>query len=108
MAENYFSGGMMPSWDLPLQFQTHLALEDRWAINGQHYANTCSAWLANCDRFKTQILAIFSHSPDPATPIVQFHRWRMFFMACERLFAYNGGNEWFVGHYRFRNKNLLE
>ncbi|MFT4632386.1 MAG: cyclopropane-fatty-acyl-phospholipid synthase [Candidatus Pseudothioglobus sp.] len=107
MSENFFSGGMMPSWDLPLQFQEKLILEDRWALSGQHYAKTCAAWLANCDRFKTQILAIFSHSPDPATPIVQFHRWRMFFMACERLFAYNNGSEWFVGHYRFRNKNTL-
>jgi cyclopropane-fatty-acyl-phospholipid synthase len=105
--DNYFTGGMMPSWDLPLQFQDKLILDDRWALSGQHYAKTCSAWLANCDRFKTQILAIFSHSPDPATPIVQFQRWRMFFMACERLFAYKEGSEWFVGHYRFRNKNAL-
>jgi cyclopropane-fatty-acyl-phospholipid synthase len=105
MSDNFVSGSMMPSWDLPLQFQDKLVLEDRWALSGQHYAKTCAAWLANCDRFKTQILAIFSHSPDPATPAVQFNRWRIFFMACERLFAYNDGSEWFVGHYRFRNRN---
>jgi cyclopropane-fatty-acyl-phospholipid synthase len=103
MATHFFRGGLMPSWDLPLQFQQQLTLEDRWQVNGRHYARTCAAWLANCDRFKAHILEIFAHSPNPAPPIVQFHRWRMFFMACESLFAYHRGNEWFVGHYLFKN-----
>ena len=101
LAANFFSGGMMPSWDLPLQFQAHLSLEDRWPVNGTHYAQTCAAWLVYCDQFKPQILEIFVHSPDPRPPIIQFNRWRMFFMASETLFAYNQGHEWFVGHYLF-------
>ena len=102
MARQFFTGGMMPSWELPLAFQSHLTLVDRWALNGQHYARTCREWLARCDHNKEKLLPIFAASNDPALSIVQFNRWRLFFLACESLFAANQGNEWHVGHYLFR------
>ncbi len=33
-----------------------------------------------------------------------FVYWRLFYLACSELFAYRGGEEWGVGHYRFTKK----
>ena len=33
----FFTGGLMPSFDLPEHFQGHLSLEEAWPVNGQHY-----------------------------------------------------------------------
>jgi cyclopropane-fatty-acyl-phospholipid synthase len=30
--------------------------------------------------------------------------WRLFYLACSELFAYRGGEEWGVGHFRFVKK----
>lgn len=99
MARHFFTGGTMPSWDLPLLFDEHLSLEDRWAVNGNHYALTCRDWLNNLDGRREEILAVLAAGDNPEPAIRQFHRWRMFVMACQELFAWNNGEEWFVGHY---------
>jgi hypothetical protein len=31
-------------------------------------------------------------------------RWRVFWMACAKLFGFDGGNEWLAGHYRFQRR----
>lgn len=102
MAREFFTGGMMPSWDLPTQFQDSLALVSRWQVPGTHYAETCRQWLARHDKNRKGILKLFTSKDAPAGPEVMFQRWRLFYLACEALFDYDGGNEWYVGHYLFR------
>ena len=104
MARQFFTGGMMPAWDLPLEFQTHLALEERWQVPGTHYGETCRQWLARHDANKARICDMLAASGDETPPEILFNRWRLFFLACEQLFDYDGGNEWYVGHYLFRNR----
>lgn len=101
MSRHFFTGGMMPSDDLPLYFQQHLKVMSHWRLDGRHYARTADAWLANLDASRGTIETLFAevYGDDTATWIM---RWRVFMLACSELFGYNGGNEWGVGHYLFR------
>lgn len=101
MARHFFTGGLMPSYDLLTHFQNDLSLVDRWSINGEHYAQTCEAWLARLDNQLTVVRHIFEESGSRREAAIRVQRWRMFFMACAELFRYNLGQEWFVGHYLF-------
>ena len=94
----------MPSFDLLLHFQQYLVLEDRWAVSGIHYARTLEDWLLKCDARRGELLPLFQSDLGPVEGKLQFQRWRMFFMACAELFAYRGGNEWFVAHYLFAKR----
>jgi cyclopropane-fatty-acyl-phospholipid synthase len=104
MGRHFFTGGIMPSHDLLLHFQRDLVLENRWAVSGTHYARTLEDWLVKCDQRRGELLPIFQADLGPVEGKLQFQRWRMFFMACAELFAYRGGNEWFVAHYLFAKK----
>jgi cyclopropane-fatty-acyl-phospholipid synthase len=108
MAEHFFTGGTMPSDDLLLHFQDHLAIEDHWQVNGEHYAKTCDAWLRNMDAQRAAIDDILARTyaadagGQQAREVRRWRaRWRIFFMACAELFRFDGGREWFVSHYRF-------
>lgn len=103
MSRHFFSGGMMPSDDLPLHFQHDLVIESRWRWNGRHYAHTANAWLDNMDRRHDLLYPVLQQVyGDQARQ--WWTRWRIFFMAVAELFAHDEGREWWVSHYRFARR----
>ena len=102
MSKFFFSGGMMPSDDLPLHFQEHLKLNQKWCWDGTHYEKTANAWLDNMDEKKSDIYPILRKTYGNQHATQWFNRWRIFYMACAELFGYRDGQEWWVTHYQFQ------
>lgn len=100
MARNFFTGGMMPAEGLFQNYQEHLVLRDQWRVDGTHYQKTCDAWLERLDENREHVLRVLADGYG-GQALRWFHRWRLFFIACSELFAYRGGTEWFVAHYRW-------
>jgi cyclopropane-fatty-acyl-phospholipid synthase len=100
MAEYFFTGGLMPSDDLLLEFAHEFAVEGHWRLDGRHYQKTSEAWLTNQDRQRDEVLAIFRrhYGADAAK---MFWMWRLFFLTCAESFGYDEGREWGVSHYLF-------
>jgi cyclopropane-fatty-acyl-phospholipid synthase len=99
MSRHFFSGGIMPSADLPMRIAGDLVVEKHWQWNGEHYARTLRAWLQRMDSRRTAVTPILEKAYGMEQADRWRMRWRIFFMACEELFAYNGGREWYVSHY---------
>ncbi|MDF7797871.1 cyclopropane-fatty-acyl-phospholipid synthase [Pontiellaceae bacterium B1224] len=99
MAEHFFKEGMMPSESLFSLTNTHMQVERHWRVNGRHYAKTLRAWLNRIDQNSKAAIAILEKQYGTEEARLQFGRWRIFFMACEELFGFNGGEEWYVAHY---------
>jgi len=104
MSRHFFSGGMMPSDDLPLYFQEHLNLQRQWRWPGKHYEKTSNAWLQNMDDNKDTLWPLLETAYGVEQAQKWWMRWRMFFMACAELFSFNNGQEWYVSHYLFGKK----
>ena len=100
MARHFFTGGLMPSETLLADCATGFRLDERWRVNGSHYARTSRAWLENQDAAREAILPILSATYGTAEAARWFQRWRLFFMACEELFGFGTGEDWFVTHAR--------
>lgn len=101
VARHFFTGGFMPSRDLlsKLAIPFVIEAEERWS--GSHYARTARDWLRRFDENRAEIDAVLSrvYGDDLS---VWINRWRLFFIATERLFGYRGGKVWGVDHYRLR------
>ena len=104
MSRFFFSGGIMPSDDLPLHFQDNLKLAQRWRWDGTHYEKTANAWLQNMDANAELITPILVQTYGAKDAEMWRNRWRMFYMACAELFGYNNGQEWWVTHYLFEKR----
>jgi cyclopropane-fatty-acyl-phospholipid synthase len=104
MAKHFFSGGQMPSADLLLHFQHDLVVDHRWRIDGTHYARTCEGWLARLDEHAGAAQAALAAEVGPVRARRDRARWRVFLLACAELFAFRGGREWLVMHYRFTRR----
>lgn len=104
MGRYFFTGGLMPSADTLLHFQQDFAIDRQWLVSGRHYAKTAQAWLQNADLHQSAIIALFDDAYEEGEGTLWWQRWRMFFMACAELFAYDNGNEWLVSHYRFSKR----
>ena len=103
MAEHFFTGGMMPSINyLPSAAKPFKEL-NRWEINGAHYSKTLEAWLLKQDQEERTILKHFLNTYGKDSKL-WVQRWRIFYLACSELFAYNGGKEWPVMHYLFAKR----
>jgi len=104
MAKYFFTGGIMPSDDLLLYFQRDVLLREHWQVPGWHYSLTSEAWLENMDRNREQIMPVLEHTYGRAQALRWWVYWRVFFMACAELWAYDGGREWLVSHYLFEKR----
>lgn len=108
MGRYFFSGGVMPADDLLLREQRDLVVEDHWRLDGTHYARTLAAWRETHEAKQDEIVAMFS-APDAYggdgssgdDPQRWYWRWWLFHLACEELFAFKGGSEFWVSHYLF-------
>ena len=104
MSRHFFSGGMMPSDDLPLHFQADLSLVQRWRWDGTHYERTSNAWLANMDARRDVVWPILERTYGREHAAQWWMRWRIFFMSCAELFGYERGQQWWVSHYLFERR----
>lgn len=100
MGRYFFTGGMMPSESLPLLIRSPLRIDEYWRVNGTHYSKTARDWRLKLESNREKVIALCQSIYGDG--VKWYSRWRMFYLACEVLFGFSGGREWFVGHYRFR------
>lgn len=101
MGRYFFTGGIMPSFDLFERVQNSLTLKQKWKVNGINYQATSEQWFKNMDLNRREIMPILAKTYGAKEANRWFIRWKMFFAACAELFGHEQGEEWFVGHFLF-------
>jgi len=101
IARHFFTGGIMPAFDLPHRFGDLFEVEQQWRWSGNDYKRTAMDWLANFDANLDQIDPIL-RDVYGADATLWRRRWRLFFLATAGLFGHANGEEWGVGHYRLK------
>lgn len=104
MTKHFFKEGMMPAEHLFHVLNDDLLVEKHWRVNGEHYGKTLRAWLDKADANRTEAIALLEQHHSPEEAAMRFGRWRIFFMACEELFNWNGGDEWYIAHYLLKQR----
>eukprot|EP01035_Chromulina_nebulosa_P037451 gene37451-50541_t len=84
IAHHFFTGGIMPSFDLPHRFGDLFTVEQEWRWSGLHYRRTALDWLANFDRESDKVDTIL-RSVYGADAALWRRRWRLFFLATAGL-----------------------
>jgi cyclopropane-fatty-acyl-phospholipid synthase len=100
MGRHFFTGGLMPAADTLLWFGRDLICEQRWLLDGTHYARTANDWLNKQDENRDRVEQILRSAYGAADAALCAQRWRMFWMACAETFGFRNGSEWLVAHYR--------
>jgi cyclopropane fatty-acyl-phospholipid synthase-like methyltransferase len=104
MAQTFFSGGTMPSFDLFSFFQRDLILLGSTYLNGKHYAATLESWLRLQDKNAKEGKKVLCEAMGEEEGMKTFYRFRVFFMACAEFFAMDNGETWGVGRYLFEKR----
>ncbi len=105
MARYFFTGGVMPSFDLLPRHDHDLVCREQWVVNGVHYSKTLEAWLARMDAGRRELMPLFRATYGEANALRWWVYWRLFFLACSELFNYAEGTEWHVAHYVFEPRS---
>lgn len=99
MGRYFFTGGIMPSFDVFSQFKHDMRVRKSWSWNGTHYERTCNAWLDLLDERKAPAMEILKSTYGEKDAGRWFQRWRLFLIAGAELFGFQNGQQWLVGHY---------
>jgi len=106
LADNFFTGGTMPSDDMLLYFNQDFSVVNHWRVNGTHYEKTSNGWLNYLDtNWKNgKLQPVLKDAYGAGNENCWYINWRLFFLACAELWGYNNGQEWIVSHYLFERR----